>query len=86
MAAAIGSELRGDRYMQPVVETIAVFFRNDEVLLVRRANPPDAGHWGFPGGKMELGETIEAAAARGGSRHASERYQRSEQPIVRTQY
>lgn len=47
--------------MHPVVATIAVLFRNDEVLLVRRANPPDAGRWGFPGGKMELGETIEAA-------------------------
>lgn len=50
--------------MHPVVATIAVLFRNDEVLLVRRANPPDAGRWGFPGGKMELGETIEAAAVR----------------------
>lgn len=49
---------------RPVVATIAVVVRNGEVLLVRRANPPDAGRWGFPGGKIELGETIEAAAVR----------------------
>jgi mutator protein MutT len=50
--------------MRPVVATIAVLFRNDEVLLVRRANPPDAGRWGFPGGKIELGEAVKDAAVR----------------------
>src|SRR5690606_33745833 len=64
MAAVTESELRSDRGRHPVVATIAVLFRNDEVLLVRRANPPDAGRWGFPGGKMEFGETVEAAAVR----------------------
>jgi len=29
----------------------------DEVLLVRRANEPLAGHWWFPGGRIHLGET-----------------------------
>ena len=33
-------------------------------MLVRRANPPDAGLWGFPGGKIEFGETVKAAAIR----------------------
>ena len=33
-------------------------------MLVRRANPPDAGRWGFPGGKIEFGESIENAAVR----------------------
>lgn len=64
MAEATVTEFREARYKHPVVATIAVLFRNDEVLLVRRANPPDAGRWGFPGGKMELGETVEAAAVR----------------------
>lgn len=32
--------------------------------MVRRANPPDAGRWGFPGGKIERGETILTAAMR----------------------
>lgn len=49
---------------RPVVAALAVLFRGDQVLLVRRANPPDAGRWGFPGGKVDLGETLEQAAIR----------------------
>lgn len=49
---------------RPVPATISVVLRDGEVLLVRRANPPDAGRWGFPGGKIERGETILAAAVR----------------------
>lgn len=49
---------------RPIVATIATVFRNGHVLLVRRANPPDVGRWGFPGGKVELGETIKDAAVR----------------------
>ena len=43
---------------------LAVVFRQDAVILVRRANPPDVGLWGFPGGKIEAGETISEAAIR----------------------
>lgn len=49
---------------RPVVGVIAVVWREDAVLLVRRANPPDAGKWGFPGGGQQLGETIFEAAMR----------------------
>lgn len=48
----------------PIPAAIAVVFRGADVLLVRRANPPDAGRWGFPGGKIERGETIMRAAER----------------------
>lgn len=48
----------------PIAATIAVVIRDGRVLLVRRRNPPDAGRWGFPGGKIDFGETIEAAAER----------------------
>ena len=48
----------------PIPAVIAVVVRKEEVLLVRRANPPDAGLWGFPGGKIEFGETVAAAALR----------------------
>ncbi|ABR90392.1 ADP-ribose pyrophosphatase [Janthinobacterium sp. Marseille] len=48
----------------PVAAVIAVLLRGDEVLLVSRKNPPDVGLWGFPGGKMDFGETMEAAAVR----------------------
>jgi len=41
-----------------------VVIRDGQVLLVRRANPPDAGLWGFPGGKIENGETLQQAALR----------------------
>lgn len=35
-----------------------------QVLLVRRANPPQAGYWGFPGGKVDWGEDLGSAALR----------------------
>ena len=49
---------------RPIPATIAVVIRDGHVLLVRRANPPDAGRWGFPGGKTEQGETLPQAALR----------------------
>ncbi|WP_244627084.1 NUDIX domain-containing protein [Microvirga tunisiensis] len=48
----------------PIPAVIAVVIRNGWTLLVRRANPPDAGLWGFPGGKIEFGETVKDAADR----------------------
>ncbi|QFU15653.1 NUDIX hydrolase [Microvirga thermotolerans] len=48
----------------PIPAVIAVVLREGHVLLVRRAHPPDAGLWGFPGGKIEYGETVAAAARR----------------------
>lgn len=43
----------------------AVVFRADgAVLLVRRARPPAAGTWTLPGGKVEPGESLEAAVVR----------------------
>ena len=50
--------------LRPIVATIGVLFKDGKVLLVRRANPPDAGLWGFPGGKIERGETVKDAAVR----------------------
>jgi ADP-ribose pyrophosphatase YjhB (NUDIX family) len=49
---------------RPIAAVIAVVVRGERLLLVRRANRPDAGRWGFPGGKIEPGETIVAAALR----------------------
>ena len=50
--------------VRPIVATIATVFRDGNVLLVRRANPPDVGKWGFPGGKVDLGECLKDAAIR----------------------
>lgn len=49
---------------RPIPAAIAVVIRARQVLLVRRANPPDAGRWGFPGGKIDRGETVTEAALR----------------------
>jgi ADP-ribose pyrophosphatase YjhB (NUDIX family) len=43
---------------------LAVVVRGPDVLLVRRRNPPNAGTWGFPGGRIEAGEAIAAATLR----------------------
>lgn len=42
----------------------AVVFNGDAVLLVQRANPPSQGMWAIPGGRVRLGETLQAAAER----------------------
>ena len=36
----------------------------ERLLLVQRRREPEAGHWGLPGGKVDFGETVEAAVAR----------------------
>jgi 8-oxo-dGTP diphosphatase len=45
---------------------VAVFVRGAplHVLLIQRAEPPFAGEWALPGGFVEEGETVAAAAAR----------------------
>lgn len=48
---------------RPKLGVSACIWRNDKVLLVERAKPPK-GLWAFPGGHVELGERLEAAAAR----------------------
>jgi len=48
----------------PVPAVIAVLIHEGRALLVRRANPPDTGLWGFPGGKIEYGEPVKTAAVR----------------------
>lgn len=48
----------------PRLAVLAVVLSGDRVLLVRRRNPPDAGLWGYPGGHVDWGETVEAAALR----------------------
>jgi 8-oxo-dGTP diphosphatase len=42
----------------------AIVFRDDTVLLVKRANHPGKGLWAIPGGRVKLGETLKEAAIR----------------------
>lgn len=60
----VGPEAVASPPGRPVAAVLAVVVRGEEVILVRRANPPDAGLWGFPGGKIEPGEPITDAAVR----------------------
>jgi ADP-ribose pyrophosphatase YjhB (NUDIX family) len=48
---------------RPKLGVSACVWRDGKVLLVERAKPP-IGIWAFPGGHVELGETLEQAAAR----------------------
>lgn len=49
---------------RPIPAVIGVILREGHTLLVRRGTPPNLGLWGFPGGKIELGEPLRAAAER----------------------
>lgn len=49
---------------RPIVGVLAVVLRGERALVVRRANPPLAGRWGFPGGVLDLGETVAEGAMR----------------------
>ncbi|MFL6690493.1 MAG: NUDIX hydrolase [Alphaproteobacteria bacterium] len=49
----------------PVVAVGAVVWRGPEqLLLVRRGQPPRAGEWSIPGGRVEAGETLREALVR----------------------
>src|SRR5437762_4192683 len=49
---------------RPIVAVLAVVMRGEKALIVQRANPPNQGRWGFPGGVLELGETVAEGAMR----------------------
>lgn len=48
----------------PDLLVIVGVFHNDKLLLIQRGVEPYAGKWGPPGGYVEHGEPVEAAAAR----------------------
>ena len=49
---------------KPRVAVGAIVMRDDKVLLVKRSQQPDKGLWAVPGGRVELGETLQEAAER----------------------
>jgi 8-oxo-dGTP diphosphatase len=53
---------------RPIVAVLAVVVRGSgsdtRALIVQRAQQPNAGRWGFPGGVLELGETVAEGAMR----------------------
>ena len=55
-------------YPRPMVTVdVALFGLKDQrfsLLLIRRGNPPFAGHWALPGGFVEMGEPLGVSARR----------------------
>jgi len=49
---------------KPQVAVGAVVFKDERVLLVRRGQPPSEDLWAIPGGRVEIGETLQEAAER----------------------
>ena len=49
---------------KPVAGVSVCVIRDGRVLMVRRARPPWPEVWSLPGGKVELGEPVRAAALR----------------------
>ncbi len=53
---------------RPIVAVLAVVLRDEgletRALIVQRAQQPNQGRWGFPGGVLELGETVAEGAMR----------------------
>ena len=50
--------------MKDIVCTIVFLLRGDEILLAMKQRGVGAGYWNGPGGKVDLGETIEQAMIR----------------------
>lgn len=48
----------------PLVGVGAIIIEDDRVLLVKRAHPPLQAQWSIPGGVLEVGELVRAAAVR----------------------
>ncbi|MBS7698318.1 MULTISPECIES: NUDIX hydrolase [unclassified Chelatococcus] len=69
MTASLGDpgSGRGNGRLYPAAPRLAAsvaVFRGGKVLLASRRYPPMADVWSLPGGHVELGETLEAAALR----------------------
>jgi len=48
----------------PLVGVGAIIIEEARVALVKRGHPPLLGEWSIPGGVLEVGETLRAAAVR----------------------
>ncbi|MGY6564960.1 MAG: NUDIX domain-containing protein [Halomonadaceae bacterium] len=52
--------------MPRTIQAACTVIQRDDgaILMVKRLNPPEVGLWSVPGGKVEPGESLRAAAAR----------------------
>lgn len=56
--------MKRDYPERPLLGVGAVIVNDDQVLVVRRANPPLQGEWSIPGGLVDTGETTKEAVVR----------------------
>ncbi len=52
------------QYQEPKVSVVARIAHRNKLLLIQRAVNPRLGHWGFPGGFLNVNEMPEAALKR----------------------
>jgi len=63
-AQVIRFPVPGKAPARPVLAASVAVFKDGKVLLATRTKPPADRLWSLPGGKVEAGETLEAAALR----------------------
>jgi len=51
-------------HRNPALSVDVMVIEGSKILLVKRGQPPHQGEWALPGGFVEYGETVEAAAKR----------------------
>jgi 8-oxo-dGTP diphosphatase len=51
-------------YQDPKVAACTIFMLDGGIVLLKRATPPQSGKWVFPGGFVDRGESVAAAAVR----------------------
>ena len=56
--------MRREYPAKPVIAVGAIIIDQDRLVLVRRAKEPSKGRWTFPGGAVELGESLHDAVRR----------------------
>lgn len=56
--------MTGDQAPRIVLAASVACFRDGRALIARRGRAPNRGLWSLPGGRIEFGETAEAAALR----------------------
>lgn len=55
------------RPITPLLTVDLIIVQDNQIVLIKRRNPPFTGQWALPGGFVEVGETVEEAAAREGN-------------------
>lgn len=48
----------------PIPSVAALIINSDDLVMIKRGKEPSKGKWSLPGGKIELGETLESALKR----------------------